>query len=275
MQRSDPMYNVINEMIRKRVCECGYDPEPRAVGKGKKADSAGAKKATAASCPVTEPLHNHVVYPPYALLPKIKSASLKPQPPLPNRHWAFFLEIDEDIDIENDMYDNYLSGFSNFGERTIVHFAATSKKSDNAHATCDKAETKQDDDDDEYEDCDEDDDDCDDLELTKPTTFAWSDLKAGHTLFVLYAKRRSLGSCMGGNEGVRITADELHTCFVFKSNLENVYDEAARLLNDADCAQRGERLECFGCGIKCDTLSRCSSCKLAKYCSKVSSSTVL
>ena len=92
----------------------------------------------------------------------------------------------------------------------------------------------------------------------EPTTFAWSDLKQGHTVAILYAQK---------NRDSKVIQDCLNKCFVFKSALVGLLDEAKNLLNDSDLQAKTEKSACFGCFNVCEKISRCSSCKLAKYCS--------
>jgi len=93
----------------------------------------------------------------------------------------------------------------------------------------------------------------------KPTTFAWSDLKAGNTLAILYAEKQ---------DRTEIVEENLDSCYVFKSNLIDLLEEAKRLLNDSDMNAVDEKSSCFGCGVICEKISRCGNCKLAKYCSR-------
>ncbi len=60
----------------------------------------------------------------------------------------------------------------------------------------------------------------------------------------------------------------MDSCFVFKANLIDLFQEAMHLLNDADMNSKNEKAACFGCGVICENISRCGNCKLAKYCSK-------
>ncbi len=59
-------------------------------------------------------------------------------------------------------------------------------------------------------------------------------------------------------------------CFIFKAPLEDVSEEAKKLLNDADLTSRDEKQECFSCRAKVKDIKKCSGCNLAKYCSRVS-----
>jgi hypothetical protein len=155
----------------------------------------------------------------------------------PKHHWAFFLEIEEGINEYIHISDNCLKGFSHFGERVLAHFNIMSNEN--------------------YS------------KLLQSKTFDWKDLKAGNTLAMLYSQQRLIESEFGKKYGVRIDSNELDKCIVLKDTVESVLNEAYRLLKDADFEKRGEMRECFGCGIKTDTLQRCSRCKLTKYCSKV------
>ena len=97
--------------------------------------------------------------------------------------------------------------------------------------------------------------------MDQPPTFPWSDIKVGYTIAVLYAQRDFV------SENCVMTKPD--SCFVFKESLQDVKIEAEKLLNDADLISRNEMQECFGCGVQCRDILRCSGCKLAKYCSKV------
>ncbi len=98
----------------------------------------------------------------------------------------------------------------------------------------------------------------------EPTTFSWDNLAKGNTLAILYAERKTF---MDMSEGIR--EENLDSCFVFKSSIESVFREAQKLLNDADLKSDDKKLKCFGCGVETEQMFRCSSCHLAKYCSKV------
>jgi hypothetical protein len=76
---------------------------------------------------------------------------------------------------------------------------------------------------------------------------------------ILYAEKQ---------EKTLIVEENMDSCFVFKANLIDLCEEAKQLLNDADMNSRKEQSACFGCGVICENISRCASCKLAKYCSK-------
>lgn len=88
--------------------------------------------------------------------------------------------------------------------------------------------------------------------------FDWTNVKKGHVLAILYAERKRN----------RILIEDLDYCYVFNATLSALNDEAFKLLDDADLASKREEQECFGCAMKCESLSRCAKCKLAKYCSK-------
>lgn len=97
----------------------------------------------------------------------------------------------------------------------------------------------------------------------EPKTFAWSDLKVGNTIVVLYPEKKTF---MDLTTGIR--QENLANCFIFKAPLKFLQEEAQHLLNSADSNSNGTDSECFGCCIKSKNLSTCSVCKLAKYCSK-------
>ena len=100
----------------------------------------------------------------------------------------------------------------------------------------------------------------------EPTTFSFDDLKPGHTLIGLYLKR-------GYNDfQLALFQRDFDNVNVFKAPLKFVYEEADKLLKDADAKASGGQMSshCFGCGCeaKKEALMRCGRCKLAKYCSK-------
>ena len=94
-----------------------------------------------------------------------------------------------------------------------------------------------------------------------PTTFSWSDIKKNNTAVILYAYKHDLPNLVG--------TEHLNSCYIFKASLDIVKKEAFKLLNDADMKSQNEPSSCFECGKISDSISRCSICKLAKYCSKV------
>ncbi len=99
----------------------------------------------------------------------------------------------------------------------------------------------------------------------EPTTFEWNDMQPGNTMAILYAERKTF---LDLSEGVR--EEDLDSCYIFKANIQDVFNEANKLLKDADLrSSKNLVLECFGCGLKTDKILRCSNCHLAKYCSKV------
>jgi hypothetical protein len=95
----------------------------------------------------------------------------------------------------------------------------------------------------------------------KPKTFSLNDIQPGYT-FVMLQPLLDYGSLL-------INYTNFSRCFIFNASLKKVFREAYLLLNDADSKYLNETPECFTCGIKKNDLLRCSSCKLAKYCSKV------
>lgn len=100
---------------------------------------------------------------------------------------------------------------------------------------------------------------------SEPTTFAWSDLKVGNTICIMYPDRKIF---LDMTEGIR--QEDLENCFVFDLNLEELQSEAQKLLDCADSIAKLEPLStCFSCGQLKEDLSRCSCCRLAKYCNKV------
>jgi hypothetical protein len=97
-----------------------------------------------------------------------------------------------------------------------------------------------------------------------PDTFSWSDLKEGNTLAILYAEKHFESKL---NSEV-VLVKELDNCFIFKSEMLKLKLEANKLLKNADLEINGKLSECGGCGLRYTSLSRCSVCKIAKYCSR-------
>ena len=97
----------------------------------------------------------------------------------------------------------------------------------------------------------------------QPKTFSFTDLQPGRTLIALYVKK--------GFNDFQIMLHDMNfdAVNVFKAPMKFVYEEASKLLNDADAKANGEDSACFGCGTKSNSLLICDSCNLAKYCSKV------
>ena len=101
-----------------------------------------------------------------------------------------------------------------------------------------------------------------------PTTFQWSDLKKGYVLAILYAEAK--------DDAVEV--GNLDNCYVFKSCMINLLDEAFSVLDEADMVQRKQSPICRLCNIGIGSSfhehtkeNTCKQCKMAKYCSKVSS----
>ncbi|CAF0780780.1 unnamed protein product [Brachionus calyciflorus] len=96
-----------------------------------------------------------------------------------------------------------------------------------------------------------------------PVSFTWQDLKKGHTLAILYAERKTF---LDLSEGIRQEA--LETCYVFKTGLKNLEEEASKVLDLKDLNFKKSPEKCFSCGVEKESLLRCAKCKLAVYCSK-------
>ncbi|KAJ3073072.1 hypothetical protein HDU98_002278 [Podochytrium sp. JEL0797] len=90
-----------------------------------------------------------------------------------------------------------------------------------------------------------------------PSTFAWTDLRKGFTIAILYAQRR-LVSC--GSMGIR--ADNLGHVLIFRSGMNNLTAYARKV------AQKSAR-ECFlpGCGRKSMLIVSAQAKGAAVYCS--------
>lgn len=200
------MFKQMYQMMRKRQCDCGYDPEHKKKGSNEE------------KCPVTLALNNHITFPSLKMLPKDddpKELFYNTETGTPKQHWCFLIELHESL------APRTWSGFTTFGEKVVLKF----------------------------------DNDNDE----KPTTFSWSDLKSGHTVAILYAEKY---------DKIQIIESNLDSCYIFKTNFIDLFDEARHILNDADFNAKEEKSACFGCGITCENISRCANCKLAKYCSR-------
>eukprot|EP00899_Mesostigma_viride_P022214 jgi/Mesvir1/3177/Mv16335-RA.1 len=88
----------------------------------------------------------------------------------------------------------------------------------------------------------------------QPTTFDWTDMKAGHTVAILYAKSKMM---MDMSTGIR--QEHLDGVFVFRSNMAQVKLFALQLTSPPRCFAAS-------CDVDVDLL-RCARCH-ATYCSK-------
>ncbi|KAJ3387233.1 hypothetical protein HDU84_000955 [Entophlyctis sp. JEL0112] len=87
-----------------------------------------------------------------------------------------------------------------------------------------------------------------------PTTFAWPDLKPGHTIAILYAARRILDD---GSIGIR--QDDLSSVYIFRSLASVLYAFSHKL-----CAKQRE---CFHPTCACKSMLIVSRDSVAAYCS--------
>ena len=185
------------------------------------------------TCSVKLALRNHVSFPSFAMMTEYEDPSLLYYEMTSGcfRPCRHWATL---IEIERDI--SFVRpgciGWNQFGERICVHFY--------------------------HEEGDE------------PKPFNFNKLKAGNTLAILYPSKKQF---MDMTEGIR--QEVLNSCFIFEGPLKLVQDEAQKLLNDADIetplpGASKQTPACFGCGSsEGKTLSRCSACKMAKYCSKV------
>ncbi len=102
--------------------------------------------------------------------------------------------------------------------------------------------------------------DCDDDE--RPTHFNFEDFQTGRTVVLLNPTKEICDTIM-------INFTNYDNCLVLKSSISNVFHEAELLLKNADTKVTGDLFECHECNLKANNLLACSSCKLARYCSKV------
>lgn len=102
-------------------------------------------------------------------------------------------------------------------------------------------------------------------EREKPTTFSPDEWKVGKTLAALYADKTNQ-LCTGQ---LMINFLNYDSCYLFNAPILQVQEETNRLLRSADLEVQLLTQECFECGVSNSNLKSCSSCKLAKYCSRV------
>jgi hypothetical protein len=91
--------------------------------------------------------------------------------------------------------------------------------------------------------------------------FDVSSVQVGHTFALLHAERKTF---MDMTEGIRL--ENLSSCWVFKTSLQRLQQEAEQILASADAAHANTPIACFICGNP--AASRCAKCKLARYCSR-------
>jgi hypothetical protein len=91
--------------------------------------------------------------------------------------------------------------------------------------------------------------------------FDVSKVKVGHTFALLNAEKKTF---LDLTEGVRM--EYLDTCWAFQASLNEVMEEAERLLNAADNKAQKVPANCFTC--KKPTSSCCAKCGLAYFCSR-------
>ena len=84
-----------------------------------------------------------------------------------------------------------------------------------------------------------------------PSTFSWTDLKAGFTLVLLYGERKQFMDCSVG-----IRCEEPDDATVFRASLATVVRESIEI-GKSNCFQ------CHNTGT-----SKCGRCKVSTYCSK-------
>ncbi|CAF0805332.1 unnamed protein product [Brachionus calyciflorus] len=97
----------------------------------------------------------------------------------------------------------------------------------------------------------------------KPNSFQWSDLTKGQTMAILYAEKKMIKRQMS------ICEETLDNCFVFKVNMEQLENEAVKVLDFKDSQCQNKNLSCFNCGVELkEERLECEKCKLAVYCSK-------
>ena len=95
-----------------------------------------------------------------------------------------------------------------------------------------------------------------------PITFSFQVLVPGYTVAVLNPTRT--------NDSIIVNVINYDECVIFKTDLDNIYEAADKILRDVEMTEQKQMNECFCCGKKCDTLKSCAKCKLAKYCDRVS-----
>jgi hypothetical protein len=184
----------------------------------------------AEKCPINVALQNHVTYPPFKLLSSSESPSavhFNLTKHIPNKHWVLLVEIDE---YSANKLSCSLKGKTLFGEEVCVVFNPSDKS---------KA----------------------------PTTFAWSNMKKGNTIAIMYAEKKT-------NDTVEVTNFDF--CYVFNSKLKDLAMHASILLENADLKSRHESPVCFKCDLTINNndsyepLNKepiyCPKCNLAVFC---------
>jgi hypothetical protein len=99
------------------------------------------------------------------------------------------------------------------------------------------------------------------LRQDQASKISFSDIKPGYTVVVLYAKQDDKDMKM-------VMPENANYCLIFKLPILEIQKEAEKLLYNFDLASENKDIECFGCGLKGNDLMQCSSCKIAKYCSR-------
>lgn len=101
------------------------------------------------------------------------------------------------------------------------------------------------------------------IENSDPTTFRVNDIKKGNTAVCLYAYKYEENFT-----DIKTAGKNLDHLYIFKAPLKILLEEGYKILNDWDSREMNQMPVCFECGQTSETLSRCTVCKLAKYCSK-------
>ncbi len=67
--------------------------------------------------------------------------------------------------------------------------------------------------------------------------------------------------------GSKVTENYLDYIYVFRATINQLFEEAAKLIVNADLWEKKLPGACFTCATDSKKLHRCSKCMLAKYCS--------
>jgi hypothetical protein len=84
---NNPLIKDMYKRIRKRPCDCGYDP-----------DSKKKSSTTEHHCPVTKALCNHITFPAVKLVPDVDDSSkiyYNQEDGSPLQHWCLLIELHE------------------------------------------------------------------------------------------------------------------------------------------------------------------------------------
>ena len=97
------MFQFMYPMMRKRNCDCGYDPDKK-------------NESNQKTCPIHLALSNHISFPSLKLLPLAEEKGLYyDKNGWPKQHWCALIELHENLS------KRCWSGFTIFGEKVIIN----------------------------------------------------------------------------------------------------------------------------------------------------------